>query len=74
MDKLFMGWGFSVLEFSFVLFFFSCQVWLQQGSTLFGLPKVSQACLELVAGVLVDGWWQAIGQQVGRLASCGPWA
>jgi hypothetical protein len=40
---------------------FSCQVWLQQESILFGLLKGSQACLELAAAVyslVVAAVWQ----------------
>jgi hypothetical protein len=64
MEKVFMGWGFRVLEFFFYFFFFFfCQVWFQQKSILFGLLKVSQVCLELVAGGLVGRWWQQAGPQ-----------
>jgi hypothetical protein len=54
MEQLFMGWGqeFGVLFLPF--FFFFCQVWLQQESIMFGLLKVSQACLELEAGEPAD--------------------
>jgi hypothetical protein len=50
MEKLFMGWGFKVLEFSFFFLVFFYQVWFQQESIQFGLLKVSQARLELAAG------------------------
>jgi hypothetical protein len=35
-------------------------VWLQQESILFGLLKVSQACLEMVASRLVGGRWGSL--------------
>jgi hypothetical protein len=60
MEKLCMGWGFRVSVFCFFFFVFFFQVWLQQESILFGLLKVSQARLELVASRLVGGqWWLA---------------
>jgi hypothetical protein len=46
--------GFRVL---FLIFGFFCEVWLQQENILFGLLKVSQAHLEVVADSLA-------GQQV----------
>jgi hypothetical protein len=50
------------LLFGFLGFFFG-QVWLQQESILFGLLKVSQACLELVGSGLAGG------QQPGNILS-----
>jgi hypothetical protein len=48
-----------LLLFFFLFFFF--QEWLQQETILFGLLKVSQACLELAARGLVSrqaaAWW-----------------
>jgi hypothetical protein len=55
MEKFFRVGGFRVLEFCF--FFFFCQAWLQQESILFGLLKVSQVHLELVASGQAAGAW-----------------
>jgi hypothetical protein len=61
-----MGWGSGVSEFCFFfLFFFFCQVWLQQESILFSLLKVFQSCLELVASGLAGRWWQLVVWLVG---------
>jgi hypothetical protein len=68
MEKPFTGWRFRVSEFCFFFlffgFFFFCQVWLQQESILFGLLKVSQACMELADNGLVGRWRWPVGQQV----------
>jgi hypothetical protein len=45
------------LEFCFFFWVFFFQVLLQQESILFGLLKISQTCLELVAGRQVVGLW-----------------
>jgi hypothetical protein len=49
-----MGWGLGFQSFVASFWFSFYQVWLQKGSILFGLLKVYQACLELVASGLVD--------------------
>jgi hypothetical protein len=64
----------------FLLFvFLFCQVRLQQESILFGLLKVSQACLELVVHG-PDRWWPhwwasrpVVRQQDSGLATWGWW-
>jgi hypothetical protein len=58
--------GFGVL-FLLFLFFSFCQVWLQQESIPFGLLKVSQTHLELMAGVPVV---QHVGSGSMRVVAC----